>query len=453
MPKKTQSQGKATAQKTRTTSPISEKLRREIEHQRFTNIFENAPAFVCVLRGKKHIFELANKKYYQLIGERDIIGKSVEEALPEVVGQGFIEKLDTVLTNGKAVMGQEVKVVLKGKSKNTQDERFVNFIYQPIKEQDGSVTGIFVHGVDITEQVIARQKLEQLAHKIEVQAQTFDLTLTALQDFVYTFDRKGRFTYSNKPLLDLLGITLEEIMGKTFHDLPYPKELATQLHKQILTVIKTGKPITDETSYTNPAGVKGYYEYIFMPVFDAKKNVTMVAGSTRNITERKEIESAIKESEERFKTFAETMPQMAFSADSEGNITYYNQRWYDYVGGMKGTEGWGWMKKKIHHPDDLGKTVKAWKHSLKTGEEYEVEYRLRRHDGEYRWHLGRALPLRDEEGKITQWLGTNTDIHEQKKAVEQKDEFLGIASHELKTPVTSIKAYAQVLEAMFRKKG
>ena len=120
-----------------------------------------------------------------------------------------------------------------------------------------------------------------------------------------------------------------------------------------------------------------------------------------------------------FKTYAEAMPQMAFIADAEGKIIYFNQQWYKYVAGIEGTEGWGWKDQPIHHPDDLQKTIDRWNYSLKTGEPYEIEYRLRRHDGKYRWHLGRAKPVRDNKGNIEFWLGTNTDIHKQKEAEEE----------------------------------
>jgi PAS domain S-box-containing protein len=111
-----------------------------------------------------------------------------------------------------------------------------------------------------------------------------------VKDFIYTFDISGRFTYSNQSLLDLLGITLEQIVGKTFHELPYPTELATTLQAQIQQVVDTGKPLTAETPYTNPAGNPGYYEYIFVPIFDKDGKVVLVAGSTRDITERRQLE-------------------------------------------------------------------------------------------------------------------------------------------------------------------
>ena len=105
-----------------------------------------------------------------------------------------------------------------------------------------------------------------------------------MKDFGYTFDTSGKFTYANTPLLDLLGITLDEIIGKTFHELPYPEELATILQTQIEQVAATGKTVTDETPYTSPGGVGGYYEYIFVPVFDNEKHVILVAGIEHEIS-------------------------------------------------------------------------------------------------------------------------------------------------------------------------
>jgi PAS domain S-box-containing protein len=112
-------------------------------------------------------------------------------------------------------------------------------------------------------------------------------TLASIIDFAYAFDPQGRFLYANQPLLDLLGLTLDEIVGKTFFELPYPPDLAVRLQAQIQQVFDTREKLMDETSYTNPAGQTGYYEYIFNPVFDRDGRVEIVAGSTREVTHRK----------------------------------------------------------------------------------------------------------------------------------------------------------------------
>ncbi|GCE14485.1 PAS domain-containing sensor histidine kinase [Tengunoibacter tsumagoiensis] len=263
----------------------------ETEKRKLADIFEQAPAFIAVLRGPDHVFEMVNGSYYKLVGHRNIIGKSVFEALPEVRGQGYIEILDNVLTTGRPFIGNEMKIGLQRSPGAITEERYLNFVYEPLRDVHTNPVGIVAHGYDITDQVIARQKAEQLALQLEQQAQLFDVTLSALKDFVYTFDTSGRFTYSNNALLELLGLSLDEIIGKTFHELPYPVELATLLQSQIEQVALTGKTVTDETSYTSPMGVQGYYEYIFVPIFDSNKNVVLVAGSTRDITVRKQLET------------------------------------------------------------------------------------------------------------------------------------------------------------------
>ncbi len=263
----------------------------ETEKRNLAAVFERAPAFMAVLRGKNHVFEMVNTAYYQLVGHRNIIGKAVLEAIPEVKGQGYIELLDAVLAIGQPFIGTEMKIGLQRVPDGVVEERYVNFVYEPLRDTENKPVGIVAHGYDVTDQVVARQKAEQLALQIEQQTRIFDVTLTAIKDFVYTFDTAGRFTYANSPLLGLLGITLDEIIGKNFYELPYPEELATLLQTQIAQVVVTGKSVTDETSYTSPAGVRGYYEYIFVPVFDNEKNVMLVAGSTRDITTRKQLES------------------------------------------------------------------------------------------------------------------------------------------------------------------
>jgi PAS domain S-box-containing protein len=134
---------------------------------------------------------------------------------------------------------------------------------------------------------------------ISQQSRIFDTTLSSIPDFTYIFDRSGQFLYANRALLDLLGLRLDEVAGKTFADLPYPKELAERLHTQILSVFETGQLLRDETPYTNPAGITGYYEYIFTPVLGSDGRVEVVAGSTRDTSERRRSEEALREADRR----------------------------------------------------------------------------------------------------------------------------------------------------------
>jgi PAS domain S-box-containing protein len=129
---------------------------------------------------------------------------------------------------------------------------------------------------------------------------------------------------------------------------------------------------------------------------------------------------------------------------------YYNKRWYEFTGtSVEHTLGEGWIQ--MFHPDDRERAWQHWQHSLSTGEPYEIEYRLLKHTGEFVWVLGRAAPIYNLNGEIIKWFGTCTDIHEQKMLQQQKEDFISIASHELKTPLTSLSASLQFLERQVKK--
>ncbi|MEG3144475.1 PAS domain-containing protein [Sphingomonas sp. RT2P30] len=140
---------------------------------------------------------------------------------------------------------------------------------------------------------------------------------------------------------------------------------------------------------------------------------------------------ALSDSENRFRTLADTMPQMVWSTLPDGYHDYYNARWYEFTGVPDGsTDGEGWSG--MFHPEDQERAWTVWRHSLTTGEPYQIEYRLRHADGAYRWVLGRALPIRDGNGAITRWFGTCTDIHEQKLALEEREVISQELSHRIK---------------------
>jgi PAS domain S-box-containing protein len=169
------------------------------------------------------------------------------------------------------------------------------------------------------------------------------------------------------------------------------------------------------------------------------KGLTCLAGSVMALlTEHRSTQSAerrMHEEEEKFRVLADTMPQMVWSTLPDGHHDYYNARWYDYTGVPVGsTDGEGWND--MFHPDDQARAWKVWRHALETGEPYEIEYRLRNAQGAYRWTLGRALPMRDEAGRIIRWFGTCTDIHDSKLLQEQRE----VVAHELSHRIKNIFA-------------
>ncbi|MBD2081982.1 PAS domain-containing protein [Leptolyngbya sp. FACHB-17] len=206
--------------------------------------------------------------------------------------------------------------------------------------------------------------------------------------------------------------------------------------------------------------------------WDETGRAIRVTGSQTDITKLKRTEEALEESQLIYKTLADTMPQMFWITQGNGYHDYFNQRWYDYTGTKPGeTDGEGWQT--CLHPEDAKKAAVTWQECLKTGQPYNVEYRLRcAKTGEYRWHLGQALPLHDSDGDIVRWFGSCTDIHDQKLLIEErdnalereraarleqekanrtKDEFLAVVSHELRSPLNPILGWIRLLRT--RKMG
>jgi PAS domain S-box-containing protein len=153
----------------------------------------------------------------------------------------------------------------------------------------------------------------------------------------------------------------------------------------------------------------------------------------------------LRRSEQRFRTLTDVVPQVIWTNDAEGRANYFNRRWYEYTGlSYQQSYDRGWHV--ILHPDDAQNAIRRWAEALEAKRIFEVEYRLRRADGTFRWHIGRNIPVFGEDGRLQGWFGSATDIHELKALQKQKEDFIGIASHELKTPVTSLKVYTEVLQ-------
>ena len=152
-------------------------------------------------------------------------------------------------------------------------------------------------------------------------------------------------------------------------------------------------------------------------------------------------------SREHFKFLADNIPVIVWTALPTGELNYFNKRWYEYTGTtFEASKDWGW--EEVVHPEDIDRCIQTWRASIITGKAYSIEYRYKRgYDGMYRWHHGHALPFRNENNDIIAWFGISTDIEEQKMAMQKKDDFISVVSHELKTPLTSVKAYIQLAMA------
>ncbi|CAA9500872.1 MAG: hypothetical protein AVDCRST_MAG39-1409 [uncultured Sphingomonadaceae bacterium] len=173
---------------------------------------------------------------------------------------------------------------------------------------------------------------------------------------------------------------------------------------------------------------------------------------------RKRAEEALRDREEEFRALADNIPQLAWMAEPTGAIYWFNKRWYEFTGAKPGNHrGWDW--REAHHPDHVDRVAAEFARAIEGGEPFEDTFPLRSADGEYRWFLTRALPIREGRGEIVRWFGTNTDVTEQrlieeelasaKEAAEEanraKSSFIANMSHELRTPLTAVIGYSEML--------
>jgi PAS domain S-box-containing protein len=225
------------------------------------------------------------------------------------------------------------------------------------------------------------------------------------------------------------------------HDWPTARVLASgESHEAVLEIEPAGAP-----------GVRKTVMVRARPMVDAARTLIGSVAATMDITQQVQAERALKESEQKFRSIANVIPQMVWSSNVEGTEYYVNERWHEYTGiGEIDLAFDGW--RGVVHPDDLGALLARWKISFAANTPFEAEHRLAHHDGGYRWVLNRALPTFDEGGHATHWVGTLTDVHDQKTGTEElraaarrKDEFLAMLAHELRNPLAPISNAAQLL--------
>ncbi|GAA4321673.1 hypothetical protein GCM10023149_21630 [Mucilaginibacter gynuensis] len=249
----------------------------------------------------------------------------------------------------------------------------------------------------------------------------------------------------NNRYADMIGRTTEELQGKNLFDII--PESAPTFKPVIDRVMDSGQTLylTDQPYmvYQGERTISGFLNITYQPYREADGQVTGVMVLCQDVSEQFLAKRKLEQSEEQFRFMLNAIPQQVWTAAPNGALKYVNEVVAEDFGeDGEAIVGQGWQK--FIHEDDITSTLNAWQTALSSGKEYQVEFRLRMKEGNYVWHLARARAYY-ENGNIVSWLGTNTNIELQKNNEQKKDEFLSIASHELKTPLTSIKAFNQLM--------
>jgi PAS domain S-box-containing protein len=427
-------------------------------------LFENAPGFMALLHGPEHRFELANKTYRQLIGARDPIGKPLPEVLPELESQGFFELLDKVFASAEPYVGRRVPVRLRRVPGAPLEQRWVDFVFQPLFDQRDAVRGIFIQGADVTEHVESELRCRAAADMAARQRDRLDTLLESVPTGILIADASGKLVSGNAAMDRIWGADYP--MSENWQEYGvYKGWWADGSARQGMPLEAGDWPMSralrgeegiSETIDIEPFDQPGTRRTVVIsaaPIRDAGGRVDGALVTHFDVSEQVRAEAALRESENKFRAIANAIPQMVWSNLPDGTHDYYNDRWYAYTGfvaGFDDNEQWA----ELVHPDDRERAALLWGRSLATGEPYEIEYRLRCHPrNEYRWCLSRAVAVRGADGRVARWLGTITDVHEQRLAADElrrasakKDEFLAMLAHELRNPLAPIKAAADLLK-------
>jgi PAS domain S-box-containing protein len=322
--------------------------------------------------------------------------------------------------------------------------RWVTAIAHPLKDEHGRVHEVMLMHEDITDQMEAERRLRDSENR-------FRSLVTATSTMVWTMTAEGQARDDSPSWRAFTGQTQQEWEAKGWSAAVHPDDRAHAL-QTFRDCIANQSIYESEYRLRRTDGQYRWTSAKAVPVFNDDGTVREWIGANTDITEAKEATLAVQASAARFRTLTEAMPQMVWSTRPDGYHEYYNQRWYDFTGVPAGsTDGQAWDN--VVHADDRPMAWSVWQHSLQTGTPYEIQYRLRHHSGLYRWALGRALPVRDNTGKLIHWFGTCTDIHDQKlaedalrDAARRKDDFLAMLAHELRNPLAPISAAAELMD-------
>ncbi|RYZ73155.1 MAG: PAS domain-containing protein [Proteobacteria bacterium] len=429
---------------------LIEKRRVDLEldttRKNFIDLLDRTPMMVVFLDGPEHRFSYVNPAHESFFQDRNLIGKAYTDVRKGEPTVKVKEALDLVYSTGESLTLKE-RPYLIGNTAKTLD-----FFFTPSHDVRGRIVGVMVVLHDVTHE-------KQLRTAATLLSESRRATLTKMNDLFENAPvpicimegPEHRFTLANAAYRKLVG---RPIVGKTVRE-AFNSDEVDYYVPLLNQVYSTGEP---HTVYEAPLKLEGadeinelYINIDYQPFRSDSGKMLGVMALMHDVTNSVLARKSIERSESDIREIANALPTIVWTALADGTVNWFNERWYEYTG-LKGGEGRDESTSAVH-PDDLKLVTSRWQDAVTHGKPHSVEFRMQRaSDHEYRWFVSRGQPVRDEQGNITRWIGTNTDIHENKTLVKQlederelRERFVAALSHDLRTPITAAKMTSQLL--------
>lgn len=368
---------------------------------------------------------------YTYVNDRvvEVMGMPKAEFLGKCIWELFPHKIDTPL------------YIEMHRAKAEQRQIQIEYFYPPWqrwfeKHIYPSGDGIAMLGIDITDRKRIEDDRKQAEAILRESEARFRQMADASPVLIWMSGSDKLCYYFNQPWLDFTGRSLNQEMGNGWTEGIHPDDIQGCLDTYV-TAFDARQPFQMEYRFKRFDGVYRWILDAAVPRHTSEGKFLGYIGSCIDIEDRKQTEEARQDSEKRFRTLADNISQMMWMMDASGCVYWYNQRWFDYTGTtLEETQGWGWQK--LHHPEHVDRVIERFSHFLEIGEPWEDTFPIRGKDGIYRWFLSRAMPIRDETGRIQSWFGTNTDITDRLEA----EEALRDSESRFRLMVESAKEYA-----------